>query len=68
MESLEQLLEILPLILPVLVIDLGFKIYALVDILKHDRTVRWNNKVIWIVISMVVNFGWIIYFLFGRDE
>lgn len=68
MEAFERFLELLPLILPVLLIDLGFKIYALIDILKQDRRVRWNNKVVWIIISFVINFGWIFYFLFGRDE
>lgn len=68
MESVEQLIELLPLLLPVLLIDLGFKIYALIDILKQDRRVRWNNKVIWIIVSFVINFGWVFYFLFGRDE
>ena len=67
METLERVMELLPLLIPVLIIDLGFKIYALIDILKEDRIVR-GNKVVWIIVSIVVNFGWIFYFLFGRDE
>ena len=65
---MEELLELLPLLLPLLLIDWGFKIYAIVDMMKEDRRVRWNNKVIWILISVLVNFGWIFYFLFGREE
>ena len=68
MEIVEQLIELLPLLLPVLLIDIGFKIYALIDILKEDRRVRWNNKIIWILVSVLINYGWILYFLFGRDE
>ncbi len=68
MEAVEQFLEVLPLLIPIFVIDFGFKIYALIDILKEDRVVRWNNKIIWILISFLINFGWIFYFLFGRDE
>lgn len=68
MEMMERLLELLPLLLPILVIDLGFKVYAFIDIMKEDRRVRWNNKVVWILISVLINYGWIFYFLFGRDE
>ena len=68
MEYIDKFIELLPLILPILLIDLGFKIYAFIDILKEDRRVRWDNKIIWIVISIVINFGWIFYFLFGREE
>ena len=52
-------------------IDLGFKIYAVVDILKVDRKVKGDfngNKLVWILVSVLVNFGWVIYFLFGREE
>ena len=68
MEVVDQLIELLPLLLPVLLIDIGFKIYALIDILKEDRRVRWNNKIVWILVSVLINYGWILYFLFGRDE
>jgi len=68
MEYIDKIIELLPLILPILLIDFGFKIYAFIDILKEDRRVRWDNKIIWIVISIVINFGWIFYFLFGREE
>lgn len=68
MEIIDQIIELLPLLIPIVLLDLGFKIYAMIDILKEDRRVRWNNKVIWILISFLINFGWIFYFLFGREE
>jgi len=68
MEIMERLIELLPLLLPIILIDLGFKIYAFIDIMKEDRRVRWNNKIVWILICVLVNYGWIFYFLFGRDE
>ena len=43
------------------------KIYAIVDLLKEDRVVK-GNKVVWIVVVVLVNFGWLIYLLLGRDE
>lgn len=68
MEYLDKIIELLPLLLPIVLIDFGFKIYAFIDILKEDRRVRWNNKIAWIAISIIINFGWIFYFLFGREE
>lgn len=71
MDTLEQLVNLLPLLLPILLIDFAFKIYAVIDILKEDRKVKGNfngNKIVWILVSVLINFGWAIYFLFGREE
>ena len=40
MELVEKFIELLPLLLPIILIDFGFKIYSLVDILKEDRRVK----------------------------
>jgi ACR3 family arsenite efflux pump ArsB len=68
MEELTLLTDLLPLIIPILLIDLFFKIYVIIDILKEDRIVKGGNKIVWIVVSMVINFGWVIYLIFGKDE
>lgn len=68
MAELDFILELLPLLIPIVLIDLVFKIYVIIDILKEDRVVTGGNKVIWIVVSMVINFGWVIYLIFGKDE
>ena len=68
MEGLELIIEMLPLIIPIVLIDLIFKIYVIIDILKEDRKVKGGNKIVWIVVSMVINFGWVIYLIFGKDE
>ena len=67
-EMLEMIQDILPLIIPLILIDLIFKIYAVVDILKVDRKVKGGNKIIWILVSMLICYGWVIYFIFGKDE
>lgn len=64
----EQLMEILPLVIPLILIDLGFRIYAIIDIIQEDRKVLGNNKIIWVILMAVINFGWAVYFLVGRDE
>ena len=68
MEELTFLTDLLPLIIPIILIDLFFKIYVIIDILKEDRMVKGGNKVVWIVVSMLINFGWVIYLIFGKDE
>lgn len=68
MDILERFMEILPLLIPVILIDLGMKVYAFIDIMKEDRRVKGNSKVIWILVSVLINFGWVIYFAFGKDE
>lgn len=65
---LESIQEVLPLLLPIILIDLGFRIFAIVDIIKEDRRVKGNNKIIWLLVIALINFGWVIYFLLGRDE
>lgn len=58
----------LPLIIPLVLIDLGLKITALVDILKKQPKLR-GSKWMWIVIAVGVNLvGPILYFTLGREE
>lgn len=66
---LETIQGLLPLLIPIVLIDLGFRIYAIIDIIKEDRRVKFNNnKIIWVLITALVSFGWAIYFLFGRED
>jgi hypothetical protein len=67
-ELVDTLKDILPLLIPIVLIDVAFKIYAIIDILKQDRVVKGGNKIIWLLVSVLINYGWVIYFIFGRDE
>jgi hypothetical protein len=61
--------DILLLLLPILVIQLGLLVVALRDLLQPDRRVRGDNKLVWGVIIVAVNIiGPILYFTVGRDE
>lgn len=67
MNELELLREILPLLVPILIIQLGLMAIALVDLTKRQRTrgPRW----MWALIIILVNLlGPILYFAFGREE
>lgn len=61
--------DILLLLIPILVIQVGLVILALRDLLQPDRRVRGDNKLVWGVIIVAVNLiGPIVYFAVGREE
>jgi len=64
----EMMQNILPLLIPLILIDFGFKIYSVIDIINEDRKVKGGNKIVWIAVVVLINFGWIFYFIFGKDE
>jgi hypothetical protein len=68
LNSLKTLINILPLLIPLFVIELSLIVIALVDVVRRER-VRGGNKVIWILVIVIVNIiGPIVYLLFGRQE
>ena len=60
---------ILLLVAPLVLLQLGLLIFAIADLLRDDRAVRWNNKGLWAVIIVLVNvIGPVLYFLVGRVD
>jgi hypothetical protein len=67
MENLDKIKEFIPLLIPILILQLGLMIAALIDVIKREKTK--GPKWVWIVVIVFVNlFGPIIYFIAGRDE
>ena len=67
MDNLALLKQYLPLLIPVVILELGLMIAALIDLIKREKTK--GPKWVWILVIVFVNlFGPIIYFLIGRDE
>lgn len=65
---LNTLFEILPLLVPVLLMDIALAVTAVSHVLRHPRY-RFGNKTMWLVIVVVLLlFGPIIYFVFGKGE
>ncbi len=65
---MDILMEYLPFLIPVIIIELALAITALVHVLKHP-VYRFGNKVMWIVIVLIVQIiGPVVYFVFGRGE
>lgn len=64
---LDQVMKYLPLLIPLVVIQLGLMIAALIDLYKREAT--RGPKWMWVVIVIFVNMiGPIVYFVVGREE
>lgn len=65
---MNEIMNNLPLILPVFILEVILAITALVHVLRHPNY-RFGNKVIWILVVLFVQIiGPIFYFVFGRGE
>ncbi|HET9613201.1 MAG TPA: PLD nuclease N-terminal domain-containing protein [Candidatus Limnocylindrales bacterium] len=61
--------QIVALLIPIVVIQLGLMIAALIDLEREDRRVRGGSKLVWVLVIVFVNvIGPLIYFLAGREE
>lgn len=61
--------EYLPLIIPIIIVQLSLLGYTIHHILKHDNYKR-GNRAIWLAVAIIgMEFiGPIIYFLFGKED
>ena len=61
--------QILALLAPIVVIQLGLMIVALHDLESDERHVRGGNKLVWVLVIVFVNVvGPIIYLVGGRED
>ena len=60
-------MEYLPFLIPLIVIQLGLMIAALVHIFTH-KTYKRGNRILWVILSFVQIIGPILYFVFGRGD
>ena len=61
--------EALPLLIPLLILQLVLLALALWDLTRPERRVRGGNKLVWgVVIVLISMFGALAYFLFGRED
>ena len=60
--------SLLPLVIPVILIQLALQIAALVDLVRRERVAKLP-KWLWAVIIILLNLvGPIVYFILGREE
>lgn len=65
----EQIKEFLPLLLPLLIIQVALFIYTLVHICTH-HTYKRGSRGLWLILTILLNnfVGPILYFLFGKED
>lgn len=65
---MNDIMNQLPLALPIIVLEFILAITALIHVLRHPNY-RFGNKVIWVLVVLFVQIiGPIFYFVFGRGE
>ena len=64
----DKFLELLPFIIPLVLLQLTLMIVALVDLVRREKT-RWLPRWAWaLVIILGELIGPIIYLIFGRED
>ncbi len=67
-KNFEDLKEYLPFIIPLLVLQLGLMLAALISILKHKKY-KTGNRALWVILSLFVSIiGPILYFVLGKTD
>ena len=67
MDNFQQLLDLLPLLIPIFLIQIALVVIALWDLWKRKAT--RGPKWVWILVILLVNFiGPIIYLVAGRED
>lgn len=65
---MDTIIKYLPVLLPVIVIELTLAIFSFIHVLRHPHY-KFGNKLIWSLVVLFIQFiGPVIYFVFGRGE
>lgn len=64
---MDTIIDLLPLIIPIVLLEVAMRIYAVVDLFKDERRVKLLEKNVWLIIILLINFGWVVYLLGGRE-
>ena len=64
---MDKIRELIPYLIPVLILQLGLMLFALVDLIRRQKTK--GPKWVWALVIILVNLiGPIIYLIAGREE
>lgn len=65
---MDTIIKYLPVLLPIIVIELTLAIFSFIHVLRHPHY-KFGNKIIWSLVVLFIQFiGPVIYFIFGRGE
>ena len=64
---MDDFLELIPYLAPLIVIQIGLLVYGLIDLIKRERTKgpKWVWGIVVIFFSII---GPLVYLLYGREE
>lgn len=63
----EEMTTLIPYLIPIVILQLGLMVWALLDLWKRERTK--GPKWLWAAIILLVNFiGPLLYFVLGRED
>lgn len=58
----------LPFFIPLIILEVGLMLTALIHVLRHSHY-RFGNRIMWVLIVVLLQIiGPIIYFAFGRES
>ena len=67
-EEFQTLVDMLPFLIPLIIVELALLVFALVDLMKRSHMSQ-NTRIVWILVIIFINIiGPIVYFIFGRKE
>lgn len=66
---MDQIMEFLPFLIPLVIVQFGLLGYTIYHILTHN-TYKRGNRTLWLIVVIVLmNYvGPILYFLLGKEE
>lgn len=68
MDDFQVIKEMLPFLIPVILIEIALLVIALLDLVKRDY-VRGGNKIVWALLIIFVSIiGPAVYLIAGRQE
>jgi hypothetical protein len=66
--GLQTLLNMLPVLIPLFLVQVGLMVSALVHLFRHRR-VKMGSVALWAVLIIVINIiGPVLYFVLGRED
>ena len=63
--SIDLLVRLLPIVIPIIILDLTLKITAIVSIIRKLNP--WSEKILWLLLAMVNIIGPVVYFAIGSS-
>ena len=64
---MENISSLIPFLIPIILLQLGLMVFALVDLIRRERTK--GPKWVWVIVIIFVNLiGPIAYLVVGREE